>query len=180
MASTSNRKWTIMLIAGLATTAAGIIVYRKYRTQIMNLLDKTKLSLVGRTINKIIIHCTATRPSQACTVELIDQWHRQRGFDSIGYHYVIYRDGSVHEGRPLSKVGAHCVGQNSDSIGISYCGGVTEDGTTPQDNRTDAQKASLKQLIKELRQAYGNIPVYGHRDFASKACPSFDAKTEYN
>lgn len=175
-----NRKYAMLLIIGVATTVTGIIIARKYRTQIMNILDRTKLALVGRTINKIIIHCTATRPSQDCTVQLIDQWHRQRGFDGIGYHYVIYRDGSVHEGRPLSKVGAHCVGQNSDSIGISYCGGVAEDGTTPQDNRTDAQKVAIRQLIKELRQAYGNIPVYGHRDFANKACPSYDAKTEYN
>ena len=173
-------KYAILLLLGVAATTAGIVIYRKHKTQIMNLLDKTKLALVGRTINKIIVHCTATRPSQACTVEQIDQWHRQRGFDCIGYHYVIYRDGSVHEGRPLSKVGAHCVGQNSDSIGISYCGGVAEDGTTPQDNRTEAQKVALKQLIKELRQAYGNLPVYGHRDFANKACPSFDAKSEYN
>ncbi len=180
MESTYNRKWAILLVAGIATTVTGIIAYRKYKTQIMNLVDMTKLALVGRTINKIIVHCTATRPSQACTVELIDKWHRERGFDCIGYHYVIYRDGSVHEGRPLSKVGAHCTGQNSDSIGISYCVGVAEDGKTPQDNRTDAQKQALKQLIKELRQAYGDIPVYGHRDFANKACPSFDAKKEYN
>lgn len=175
-----NRKYAMLLFIGVVTTVTGIIIARKYRTQIMNILDRTKLALVGRTINKIIIHCTATRPSQDCTVALIDQWHRQRGFDGIGYHYVIYRDGSVHEGRPLSKVGAHCVGQNSDSIGISYCGGVAEDGTTPQDNRTDAQKVAIRQLIKELRQAYGNIPVYGHRDFATKACPSFDATKEYN
>lgn len=175
-----NRKYAMLLFIGVVTTVTGIIIARKYRTQIMNILDRTKLALVGRTINKIIIHCTATRPSQDCTVALIDQWHRQRGFDGIGYHYVIYRDGSIHEGRPLSKVGAHCVGQNSDSIGISYCGGVAEDGTTPQDNRTDAQKVAIRQLIKELRQAYGNIPVYGHRDFATKACPSFDATKEYN
>ncbi len=175
-----NRKYAMLLIIGVATTVTGIIIARKYKTQIMNILDRTKLALVGRTINKIIIHCTATRASQDCTVQLIDQWHRQRGFDGIGYHYVIYRDGSVHEGRPLSKVGAHCTGQNSDSIGIAYCGGVAEDGTTPQDNRTDAQKATLKRLIAELRQAYGNIPVYGHRDFATKACPSFDATKEYN
>lgn len=169
-----------LLLLGAAAATAGIIISFRHKTQIMNLLDKTKLALVGRTINKIIVHCTATRPSQSCTVEQIDQWHRQRGFDSIGYHYVVYRDGSVHQGRPLSKAGAHCVGQNSDSIGISYCGGVAEDGQTPQDNRTPAQKASLIQLIKELRQAYGNIPVYGHRDFSSKACPSFDARKEYN
>lgn len=175
-----NSKYTALLLLGVATAATGIILSIRYKTQIMNLLDKTKLALVGRTINKIIVHCTATRPSQACTLEMIDKWHRQRGFDGIGYHYVIYRDGSVHEGRPLSKVGAHCVGQNSDSIGISYCGGVAEDGKSPQDNRTDAQKTALKQLIKELRQAYGNIPVYGHRDFANKVCPSFDAKKEFN
>lgn len=173
-------KYMMMMLLGVAATATGVFLSIKYKTQIMNLVDKTKLALVGRTINKIIVHSTATRPSQACTVELIDKWHRERGFDCIGYHYVIYRDGSVHEGRQLSKVGAHCTGQNSDSIGISYCGGVAEDGKTPQDNRTDAQKTSLRQLIKELRQAYGNIPVYGHRDFTNKACPSFDAKSEYN
>ena len=175
-----NRKYAMLLIVGVATTVTGIIIARKYKTQIMNILDRTKLALVGRTINKIIIHCTATRASQDCTVQLIDQWHRQRGFNGIGYHYVIYRDGSVHEGRPLSKVGAHCTGQNSDSIGIAYCGGVAEDGVTPQDNRTDAQKASIRQLINELRQAYGDIPVYGHRDFANKACPSYDAKATHN
>ena len=175
-----NRKYAALLLVGVATTAVGIILARRYKSQIMNIIDKTKLALVGRTINKIIVHCTATRPSQSCTVEQIDQWHRARGFDCIGYHYVVYRDGSVHEGRPLSKVGAHCTGQNSDSIGIAYCGGVAEDGTTPQDNRTEAQKSALRQLIKELRQAYGNIPVYGHRDFANKACPSFDATAEYN
>ncbi|MDO4462704.1 MAG: N-acetylmuramoyl-L-alanine amidase [Bacteroidia bacterium] len=135
---------------------------------------------MGRTINKIIVHCTATRPLQSCTISQIDKWHRERGFDGIGYHYVIYRDGSIHEGRPLSKVGAHCVGQNSDSIGIAYCGGVAEDGTTPQDNRTAAQKVALNQLISELRQAYGDIPVYGHRDFSDKACPSYDASKEHN
>lgn len=175
-----NRKYAMLLIIGVATTVTGIVIARKYKTQIMNILDRTKLALVGRTINKIIIHCTATRPSQDCTVQLIDQWHRQRGFDGIGYHYVIYRDGSIHEGRTLSKVGAHCTGQNSDSIGIAYCGGVAEDGVTPQDNRTDAQKTSIRQLINELRQAYGNIPVYGHRDFANKACPSYDAKATHN
>ena len=78
------------------------------------------------------------------------------------------------------KIGEYYTGQNSDSIGIAYCGGVAEDGVTPQDNRTDAQKASIRQLINELRQAYGDIPVYGHRDFANKACPSYDAKATHN
>lgn len=77
-------KYAILLLLGVAATAAGIVIYRKHKTQIMNLLDKTKLALVGRTINKIIVHCTATRPSQSCTVEQIDQWHRERGFDCIG------------------------------------------------------------------------------------------------
>ncbi len=162
-----------------ATLGVGFLAYVVFKNRYL-LLDAVKLLAVGRTINKIIVHCTATRASQDVTVDMINSWHVARGFAMIGYHYVIYRDGTLHEGRPLSMVGAHCTGQNSDSIGISYCGGVAEDGTTAEDNRTDAQKATLKQLIKELRATYGNIPVYGHRDFASKACPSFDATAEYN
>lgn len=53
-----------------------------------------------RKITEIIIHCSATKEGMDFTVEDIDRWHRQRGFDSIGYHFVIYRDGSLHAGRP--------------------------------------------------------------------------------
>ena len=132
-----------------------------------------------RNINKIIIHCSATPEGKNFTVKQIDACHRQRGFNGIGYHFVIYLDGSIHVGRALAKAGAHCKGYNAHSIGVCYIGGVATDGKTPKDTRTDAQKASLVKLITELRQQFPNASVHGHREFANKACPCFDARKEY-
>lgn len=130
-----------------------------------------------RRITEIIVHCSATPEGRHVTVEDIDRWHRQRGFDSIGYHFVIYLDGSIHKGRPTQQVGAHCKGHNANSIGICYIGGCAADGKTPKDTRTEAQRASLVRLITELRRQYPNATVHGHREYAAKACPSFDVKS---
>ena len=132
-----------------------------------------------RKINEIIVHCAATQEGKDFTVQQIDSWHRQRGFRCIGYDYVIYRDGSVHCGRPESQVGAHCTGHNANSIGVCYIGGCAADGKTPKDTRTDAQKAALLKLLRELKAKYTVAAIHGHRDFANKACPSFDATKEY-
>lgn len=133
-----------------------------------------------RKIDKIIIHCSATPEGKDFTVADIDRWHRQRNFRCIGYHYVIYRDGSVHTGRAVEQVGAHCKGQNAHSIGICYIGGLAPDGRTPKDTRTEAQKTALRQLVSKLRSQYPSATVHGHREFANKACPCFDAAKEYN
>ena len=132
-----------------------------------------------RNIDKIIIHCSATPEGKNFTVKQIDACHRQRGFNGIGYHFVIYLDGSIHVGRALAKAGAHCKGHNAHSIGVCYIGGVAADGKPPKDTRTDAQKESLVKLITELRQQFPNASVHGHREFANKACPCFDARKEY-
>ena len=132
-----------------------------------------------RNINKIIVHCSATPEGKAFSVADIRRWHLQRGFSDIGYHFVVYLDGSVHVGRELAKAGAHCIGQNKNSVGVCYIGGVATDGKTPKDTRTDTQKASLVKLITELRQQFPNASVHGHREFANKACPCFDARKEY-
>lgn len=132
-----------------------------------------------RTINEIIVHCSATPEGKDYTVKQIDQWHRQRGFDCIGYHYVIYRDGTVHKGRDEQRIGAHCKGHNANSIGVCYIGGCATDGKAPKDTRTAAQKAALVKLLRELRKRYSKAVIHGHRDFAAKACPSFDATKEY-
>lgn len=129
-----------------------------------------------RRINKIILHCAATPEGKDYTVAQIDQWHRARGFKGIGYHFVIYRDGSVHPGRPVEQAGAHCTGQNAHSIGVSYIGGVGPDGKTPKDTRTAAQRASMERLVRELLAKYPGATVHGHNEFAAKACPSFDVK----
>lgn len=131
-----------------------------------------------RNINLIIVHCSATPEGRNVAVADIDRWHRERGFDGIGYHYVVYIDGSVHEGRPLNKVGAHCKGHNIHSIGICYIGGVDLNGK-PKDTRTLAQKDALVNLLMRLKRRFPKAVIRGHRDFAAKACPSFDATKEY-
>lgn len=126
-------------------------------------------------IKKIIIHCTATRATQDITAQDVHTWHQRRGWSGIGYHYLIRRDGVIERGRALDTIGSHCRGENRDSVGIAYAGGVEEDGKTPVDNRTPAQKQSLKRLVHVL-SFYLNIPVreiYGHHQFSAKACPSF-------
>lgn len=133
-----------------------------------------------RDINEIIVHCSATPEGHHVTVKDIDRWHRARGFASAGYHYVVYIDGSVHEGRPLEHVGAHCLGHNARSVGVCYIGGVCADGHTPKDTRTDAQKRALRELLVSLRRRFPSAAIRSHRDFAPKACPSFDATAEYS
>ena len=133
----------------------------------------------SRQIKEIIVHCTATRAGVNCTVEDIRRWHKQQGWSDIGYHYVVYRDGSVHEGRDVNIAGAHCLGHNTYSIGVAYVGGVARDGKTPADTRTVAQADGLEKLMVELRRMYPQAQIFGHRDFARKACPCFDARKCY-
>ena len=145
-----------------------------------------------RKIDKVIIHCSATPEGRDYTVADIDRWHRERGFNEIGYHYVVYRDGSVHTGRDVAKIGAHCKGQNANSIGICYVGGLDAGGKA-KDTRTEAQKRALRVLIAKLVKEYPIKEILGHRDTSpdtdgdgivephewTKMCPCFDAKKEY-
>lgn len=137
-----------------------------------------------RNITEIILHYTATPEGEDFSVEQIRLSHKQRGFTDIGYHYVIYRDGSIHKGRDESKSGAHCTGHNSRSIGVCYVGGCPSRKTKGwmnigKDTRTEAQKSALLKLLKELKQRYPKATIHGHREFAAKPCPGFDAKAEY-
>lgn len=146
-----------------------------------------------RRIDLILVHCTATPEGKDYTVEQIRQWHtapkpKGNGWSDIGYHYVIYRDGSVHLGRDVDIVGAHCEGFNPHSIGIVYVGGlefipdVPIDKLPDKDTRTDAQKLALLDLLVKLRELYPNAKIAGHRNYdkKGKTCPSFDAETEYS
>lgn len=158
-----------------------------------------------RNISEIIVHCSATQEGKDFTVEDITRWHKARKFRTIGYHYVVYRDGSIHAGRPLEEEGAHCKegGHNRHSIGVCYIGGLAADGKTPKDTRTPEQKAALTSLLKELKAKFPNATIHGHREFlcnnrnhgkcpgcammpdaasckyATKACPSFNATREF-
>ena len=142
-----------------------------------------RLKKSKRMINKIIIHCTATPEGKDFTVDDIRRWHKQQGWSDIGYHYVVYRNGDVVNGRDVDIQGAHCAdnGGNINSIGICYIGGCAKDGKTPKDTRTDAQKLALLNLLMDLRKMYPHAVILGHRDLDEhgKLCPSFDAKKEY-
>lgn len=132
-----------------------------------------------RKINEIIVHCAATPEGKNFKAADIDRWHRERKMKCIGYHYVVDLDGTVEPGRPESEIGAHCLGHNQNSIGVCYVGGLAADGKTPKDTRTAVQKEALFALLKKLRAKYPKASIHGHRDFAAKACPSFDATREY-
>lgn len=127
-----------------------------------------------RKINGIILHCSATREGQDFTTNTIKKWHLERGFSDIGYHYVIYRDGSVNLGRDIDLSGAHTSGYNSKTIGICYIGGCDQN-LKSKDTRTEAQKKTLIELVNQLMDMYNLTPkdVYGHYQFANKSCPSF-------
>lgn len=127
-----------------------------------------------RTINEIILHCTATPEGIDYTVDQVRCWHVQgNGWSDIGYHYLIHLDGTISVGRPLEKIGAHCTGHNARSIGICYVGGCAPDGNTPKDTRTPQQREAIKKLISHFTLLIPGIAVHCHNEFAAKACPSF-------
>lgn len=152
-----------------------------------------------RTIDAIIIHCSATRAGQDLRAKDIDRMHKQRGFNQIGYNFVIDLDGTVENGRPLSIDGAHCntkgfssQSYNRHSIGICYIGGLDANGK-PADTRTPEQKTALRNLVAKLCKEYPIIELLGHRDTSPdldgsgevepaeyiKACPCFDVRSEF-
>lgn len=131
-----------------------------------------------RDIDKIIVHCSATPECRDISAATIDKWHKERGWSGIGYHFVVKLDGTIEYGRMVDKVGAHCKGHNKSSIGICYIGGCDSD-MNAKDTRTPQQIASMLELIRILKKMHPGVEVFGHRDFSTKECPSFDAKKEY-
>lgn len=197
-------------VAGPRTLAAmGIEAVTPHKTDLQVGPDSVVNSYGGKTvrlkrskrrIDYIAVHCTATPEGRDLTVEQIRKQHKSQGWADVGYHYIIYRDGTVNIGRDVDISGAHVSGYNSYSIGIAYVGGlenrpgVAYNQLKAKDTRTDAQKASLMALLMALRKLYPKAKIQGHRDFSPdrnhdgiiepsewiKDCPSFDAKTEYS
>ena len=133
-----------------------------------------------RDINRIMLHCSATVEGKDYSVDTIRKWHVEgRGWSDIGYHYVIHLDGSVSQGRPLDRSGAHTKGHNKDSIGICYIGGLDAD-KKPKDTMNPEQNTAFRMLVLGIRTLFGNdITIHGHNEFANKACPSFIVKEKF-
>ena len=130
-------------------------------------------------ISKLIIHCSANGPNSKIGAYEIRKYHTLpeaqggRGFEDIGYHFVIKRDGTVEQGRKLEYQGAHCTGHNANSIGICLVGGVDVSGR-PDDNFTLLQREALAMMLRAMRQRWPNATIHGHCEFANKACPVMD------
>ena len=141
-----------------------------------------------RPLTEIIVHCTATKPNfmpAASSIERvaeIKRWHVTpkpdgRGWSDIGYHYLIDRDGTILKGRPLERIGAHVLGHNKGTIGISLFGGHGSSATDAfEDNFTYQQNRALRTLLMQLMQDHSITKLSGHSDYANKACPGFNVK----
>lgn len=137
-----------------------------------------------KTTKAIVLHCSATQEGKDYTVSDIDKWHKARKFACIGYHYVVYRNGEIHRGRPENVQGAHCVKMNGSSIGVCYIGGTDKDGKA-KDTRTPDQRQALFELVEYLTTKYSLTiqDVHCHNEYDPKACPSFKIEAfrkEYN
>lgn len=144
-----------------------------------------------RNINYIAVHCTASH--QSMTIEGLKQEFKRKGWVNPGYHYVVSPDGKITQLLDEDKVSNGVKGFNAVSINVAYVGGIDTNGK-PTDNRTDAQKVSLRSLLKMLHKKYPTAVIQGHRDFSPdlnkdgkitpnewmKSCPCFNAKEEYS
>jgi N-acetylmuramoyl-L-alanine amidase len=132
-----------------------------------------------RTITHIVVHCSAT--GQDAKVEAIQRyWKQNLGWKSPGYHYIIEADGKETQLLTIAQPSNGVKGFNKSIINVCYIGGVNKLGKAA-DNRTDAQKRQLMTRLKALKTMFPQAIIQGHKDFpnVAKACPSFDAKTEY-
>lgn len=120
-----------------------------------------------REINEIIIHCADTPNGRPFHASDIDAWHRERGWNEIGYHWVIAIDGAIEAGRHPDKIGSHAEGHNAHSYGICMIG---------KDRFTKPQWDALELLVRRLHGEYQEARIIGHRDVATngKTCPNFD------
>ena len=134
-----------------------------------------------RKIDKIIIHCSATKAGKDFRRADIERWHKERRFPMYGgtycgYHYVIDLDGRIEIGKEIKYTGQHCKGQNVGSIGICYIGGLDADTGKPKNTMTAGQVNSLFVLVEFLHTCFPQAKVHGHCHFSARDCPCFDVR----
>lgn len=133
-----------------------------------------------REIELIVVHCSDTYDNQRIGAKEIDEWHKERGFDCIGYHFVITREGNIENGRNVEVEGAHVKGHNHNSIGLCWVGGKGRNNQ-PEDNRTWEQKKKLPYLLSQLKKQYPQAKIVGHNELDKNKphCPGFNVANEY-
>lgn len=124
-----------------------------------------------RKVTKVFIHCSASDNLKHDNVATIERWHKERGFDGIGYHFYIDKLGQRFKGRDIEKTPSAQKGHNTGSIAICL-GGL--------DNFTELQKGSFKDFCLQIKKALPNITFHGHCEVSPKSCPNFDYKTLLN
>lgn len=121
-----------------------------------------------RELRKNIVHCSGSDVAEHDNIETIREWHLARGWNDVGYHFFIRKDGAIEKGRDVSIVGAHCIGHNHDSIGICLSG---------EKEFTLDQYIALGALIQIINIEYGALEVYPHNHFnKDKTCPNFHSR----
>jgi len=133
-------------------------------------VDLAKLKKPARRVWCVFLHCSASDRPEHDYPLVMEQWHLERGFKEIGYHFFIQKDGTICEGRSLEKVPAAQAGHNTGSIAIC-CHGLEKDKFTPE------QRASLYALCHQLNRLYkGGLSFHGHCEVSAKTCPVYDYK----
>ena len=145
---------------------------------------------------KIIVHhfggsdAAPLSDSSNATAQDVDSWHKLRwpGFTStqfkndkgefyhVGYHFVIEKNGKTVQCRGMDEEGAHVIGQNTSSIGVSLAGNF--DLTVP----TKAQERAFVKLYAKIIAAYPNInaqTIFPHRKYANKTCYGNNLKDDH-
>ncbi len=125
--------------------------------------------LEKKSITKLIVHCSDTPNELDLRASDIHKMHIGFGWNGIGYHKVICRDGKIENGRPEYWIGAHVKGINAESLGVCLIG---------RDVFTPKQYNSLKKVLLKWRSLYKTEQIFGHRDVVKthKTCPNFDVK----
>ena len=118
-----------------------------------------------RVINTVILHCSDSTPNEGCDASVIHEWHLDKGWDGVGYHYIILENGETETGRPLCWIGSHVFGHNDDSIAICLIG---------KGNYFKSQMIALLRLLDKLINDFPNITIHEHNEYdCEKTCPNF-------
>lgn len=128
-----------------------------------------------RNIKKIVIHCLQTPVQREDSAEDVHQWHLDKGWNGIGYHYVIQSNGDLQIGRSVDKNGAHTLQHNKDSLAVAIAGGMDWEGNIVENSFTKDTLIVLSDMIEKLMCMYPDVPIYGHRELdKNRECPCMD------